>query len=174
MLEKLEDIIVVEYGFAVYGTNEPYWELRQHTPAGEDWIVDLEVNNDANTLVNSLRDYVNGFDIDYEVEVLVAMRGTHGVPGSIKTLLEDAEWKYETLKSLLKDIENFIDNKKKTINTEFEKQLIEILDIYAPGWHENNEPLDGDEVDCLVEHLRNQLNLINGNITQEEYEELEG
>lgn len=56
---------------------------------------------------------------------------------------------------------------------EFEKQLIEILDIYAPGWYEDNEPLDGDEVDILVEHLRNRLNLINGNITQKEYEELE-
>lgn len=56
---------------------------------------------------------------------------------------------------------------------EFEKQLLEILDIYAPNWYKDNEPLDGDEVDCLVEHLRNQLNLINGNITQEEYEKLE-
>ena len=108
VLEKLEDIIVIEYGFAVYGTNEPYWELRQHTPAGEDWIVELEVNNDANTLVDSLRDYVNGFDIAYEV--LIAMRGTHGVPSSIRTLLEDAEWKYETLKNLLKDVEKSIDN----------------------------------------------------------------
>lgn len=54
---------------------------------------------------------------------------------------------------------------------EFEKELIEILDRYAPDWEE--EPLDGDDVDSLVEHLRNQLNLINGNITRKEYEELE-
>lgn len=33
--------------------------------------------------------------------------------------------------------------------------------------------LTGDEVDVLVEHLRNRLNLLNGNITDEEYEILE-
>ena len=55
---------------------------------------------------------------------------------------------------------------------EFEKELIQILNIYTENiWQE--DPLDGDEVDRLVEHLRNKLNLINGNITQEEYERLE-
>ena len=55
---------------------------------------------------------------------------------------------------------------------EFEKQLLEILDIYTEkDW--KNEPLDSDEVDKLVEHLRNQLDLINGNITDEEYREKE-
>ena len=53
---------------------------------------------------------------------------------------------------------------------QFEEELYKILDIYT----ENGEfDLDGDEVDALVEHLRNQLNLIYGNITNEEYAELE-
>lgn len=55
---------------------------------------------------------------------------------------------------------------------EFEKELIDILDIYTEKTWET-EPLDGDEVDVLIEHLRNRLNLINGNITQEEYDDLE-
>lgn len=54
---------------------------------------------------------------------------------------------------------------------QFGEQLIEILDIYTDKeWI--NEPLDGDEVDKLVENIKNQLNLINGNITSKEYEEL--
>lgn len=56
---------------------------------------------------------------------------------------------------------------------EFEKELIKILDIYSEGDWET-EPLDGDEVDRLTEHLRNRLNLLNGNITKEEYDCLEG
>lgn len=56
------------------------------------------------------------------------------------------------------------------LNLEFEKQLQEILDIYNQG---NNEALDGDEVDILIKHLRNQLNLMQGNITNKEYKELE-
>ena len=55
---------------------------------------------------------------------------------------------------------------------EFEKELISILDIYTEKTWEI-EPLDGDEVDMLIEHLRNRLNLINGNITQKEYNCLE-
>ena len=56
---------------------------------------------------------------------------------------------------------------------EYEKELIDILNTYSEFTGEE-EPLDGDEVDRLVEHLRNKLNLINGNITREEYDKLEG
>ena len=56
---------------------------------------------------------------------------------------------------------------------EYEKELIDIFNTYNEfTWEE--EPLEGDEVDRLVEHLRNKLNLINGNITREEYDKLEG
>jgi len=55
---------------------------------------------------------------------------------------------------------------------EFEKELIQILDIYTENtWQE--EPLDGDEVNTLIKHLQNKLNLLNGNITREEYEKEE-
>ena len=54
---------------------------------------------------------------------------------------------------------------------EFEKELISVLNTYTDGeW--TDEPLDGDEVDRLVETLRNKLNLINGNITKSEYDSL--
>jgi hypothetical protein len=54
---------------------------------------------------------------------------------------------------------------------EFEKELIDILNTYTNGeW--TTDPLDGDEVDSLVENLRNKLNLLNGNITKSEYDSL--
>ena len=53
---------------------------------------------------------------------------------------------------------------------QFEEQLDKILDIYT---EDGEYDLDGDEVDTLVEHLRNQLNLICGNITNDEYWKLE-
>lgn len=53
---------------------------------------------------------------------------------------------------------------------EFGKQLIEILDIYTDKeWAD--EPLDENEVNDLLKVLEKQLNLINGNITEEEYME---
>lgn len=58
------------------------------------------------------------------------------------------------------------------IELEYEKELMAILDKYANDW--TIEPLDSDEVETLIEHLRNQLDLINGNITNKEYLEREG
>ena len=55
----------------------------------------------------------------------------------------------------------------KTINYEaFSEPLQSIIDEYKDG---SKEPLDGDEVDRLTEHLRNKLNLSEGNITEKEY-----
>jgi hypothetical protein len=54
---------------------------------------------------------------------------------------------------------------------EYEDELYSILNKYADDWEK--EPLDGDEVEKLINHLRNQLNLINGNITTDEYLERE-
>ena len=54
---------------------------------------------------------------------------------------------------------------------EFYEELKGIMEKYNQSdW---NEPLDGDEVDLLVDHLKNQLNLMNGNITDDEYLQLE-
>ena len=51
---------------------------------------------------------------------------------------------------------------------EFGKQLIEILDIYTQKeWVD--EPLSEDEIKELTKTLENQLNFINGNITEREY-----
>ena len=58
-------------------------------------------------------------------------------------------------------------------NQEYDKALYDILDTYTENSWED-EPLDGDEVDRLTEFLRAKLNLINGNITQEEYNKILG
>lgn len=49
--------------------------------------------------------------------------------------------------------------------------LEEIIEEYKDG---DNEPLDGDEVDDLVEILRAKINLHEGNITEEEYNKILG
>lgn len=58
-------------------------------------------------------------------------------------------------------------------NNEYAKLLYKILDIYT-NYKWEDEPLDGDDVDRLTELLRVKLNLINGNITQEEYNKILG
>ena len=67
------------------------------------------------------------------------------------------------------DEKGFYVVKTPTRNINFSDKLVEILDVYTTGDFDN-EPLDGDEVDTLAEIVKLQLNLINGNITNSEYE----
>ena len=45
-------------------------------------------------------------------------------------------------------------------------ELQNIIDSYKDG---NDEPLDGDEVERLVLHIKAKINLMEGNITEHEY-----
>lgn len=79
----------------------------------------------------------------------------------------DISWELKNYMIIIK-----VKKYRKFVELQFEKPLYKILNIYTEKeWI--NEPLDSDEVDILIEHLRNQLNLINGNITNEEYNYLE-
>lgn len=82
------------------GKDDYYVELNQSTPAGEDWWETIDFNGTTNDFINGVIRRYNSFDIDDEVEPYVEMRGTRGVPSSIKVLLEDAEWKEEQLNKL--------------------------------------------------------------------------
>lgn len=53
------------------------------------------------------------------------------------------------------------------------EQLLPIIEEYK-GSADENEPLDGDEVDDLCKIIKAKINLHEGNITQEEYDEILG
>ena len=58
------------------------------------------------------------------------------------------------------------------------KQLLPIIEEYRGGAvsfaNNENEPLDGAEVDDLVKIIKAKINLHEGNITEEEYNEILG
>lgn len=83
-------------------------------------------------------------------------------------IVKDLEELFKADNNILKFLTMKVKEKKES---EFSKQLYKILDIWTENsWKE--EPLEEDEVNILIEILRNQLNLINGNITEEEYEKV--
>lgn len=53
----------------------------------------------------------------------------------------------------------------------WETQLQPIIDEYKDGWI---DPLDGDDVDNLCTIIKAKINLMEGNITQEEYNKILG
>ncbi len=82
-----------------------YVELNQHTPLGEDWWITILFDGTNEGFIQNVRKYYNSFDVDEEVEPLVNNRGKHGIPSSIRSLVEDAEWKEEKLSQLTRDLE---------------------------------------------------------------------
>ena len=58
------------------------------------------------------------------------------------------------------------------------EQLLPIIEEYRGGVvllvNDENEPLDGDEVDDLCKIIKAKINLHEGNITQKEYDKILG
>lgn len=71
-------------------------ELSKYTPAGEDFSFTIDANDD---LQRQVEEYANDFDVDEHVKMWIDGPGT---PGSIRVLLEDAEWIDEDLHRLAK------------------------------------------------------------------------
>lgn len=80
---------------------EYYLDISLGTPCGEDWIETIWFNGTLNSFIESLEARIENFDIDEEIEPWISQRGKNGVPSSISALIEDANWKLETLEDLL-------------------------------------------------------------------------
>lgn len=85
--------------------NATYVELNQSTPLGEDWWTTIWFDGTNEGFIQGVIEYYNSFNVDEEVEPLVEMRGQRGVPSSIRSLVEDAEWKDTKLEQLADDLE---------------------------------------------------------------------
>ena len=103
------------YGEITEQNEDYYIEINQDTPAGEDWIVTIWFDGDDESFINSFRKFVESFDIDEEVELWIESRGKNGVPSSVRELVEDAEWKKETLGKTLKDLEDIDKDNRVTL-----------------------------------------------------------
>lgn len=71
-------------------------ELSKYSPAGEDFSFIIDANDD---LQRQVEEYANNFDVDEHVKMWI---DGPGAPGSIRELLEDAEWIDEDLQDLAK------------------------------------------------------------------------
>lgn len=90
--------ILEAHGWAVSSyTDDGRVELEKYSPAGEDFIMCVEVNN----FPDAVMEYYEDFDVDEHIEMWVEARrnGTSGVP-TTRRLVEDAEAIDEMLKEL--------------------------------------------------------------------------
>ena len=66
------------------------YELEWYSEAGEDMIDYITADNDRE-FVTAYRTIALNFDADEHAEMWVSMRGTRGVPRSIRELINDAD-----------------------------------------------------------------------------------
>lgn len=76
--------------------------LQKFSPAGEDFFFYADKHNFA----NSVAEYAEDFDADEHAEMWVEIRGKHGVPRSIRTLINDAD----AIKKMLTELSEQINN----------------------------------------------------------------
>ncbi len=102
--------ICEENGWTVDESDDNYIELRQHSPAGEDFsfCVDME------KFTENVRAYEGDFSVDEHVELWLPSRGKNGCPLSIRALVEDAE----AIKMMLGELALALEEKQSEIDNE--------------------------------------------------------
>lgn len=113
--KEIEDVLSAygfyERSFAVHKQDGEYYvELEQHTPAGEDWIITIWFDETKDDFIGKINDYSDEFDVDEEAAFFIANRGNHGIPESVRVILEDQEWKEKTLNDMSYELVEFLSN----------------------------------------------------------------
>ena len=85
-------------------TDDGRVEVQKYSPAGEDFLVCVEVEN----FPESVREYANDFDADEYAEMWIEARGrVNGVPNSVRELIDDAE----EIKKMLNELADVLEEK---------------------------------------------------------------
>lgn len=118
-LEQKYIDILEENDWYVCACNDRIVELEKYSPAGEDFIMDIAVDN----FPESVREYANDFDVDEHAAMWIEARGkVKGVSDSIRELIDDAE----AIKEMICELADALEEKNinNTINENL-KQYIE-------------------------------------------------
>lgn len=78
--------------------------------AGQDIPVEIDFDGTVSDLVNKYSDFAENYDVDDEVELYANMRGTKGVPATIRELLDDCQEAKDTLMDIARKMQTVIKN----------------------------------------------------------------
>lgn len=78
--------------------------------AGQDIPVEIDFDGTVEDLVNKFSIYAENYNVDEEVEIFAPMRGTNGVPTTIRELLDDCQEAKDTLLDIAKKMKSAINN----------------------------------------------------------------
>ncbi len=81
--------------------------------AGQDIPVEFDYDGTEKDFVKKFCDYAEAYDVDEEVELYAGMRGTRGVPDTIRELLNDCQEAKDSLMNMAEKLKNCIKGKPK-------------------------------------------------------------
>jgi hypothetical protein len=93
--EQIEKIEALDW--RIYEPADGSIELEKHTPAGEDFTIYINPDDDILTTIDAV---YSSYDPDEHAAELIPYRGQRGVPATIRAILEDAE----ALQKMLHDL----------------------------------------------------------------------
>ena len=86
---------ITKQGFSIideYAENQKYYvEMELCSDLGEAFLITIEYDGTDGGFIHAFLDYYDDFDADDHAAALIPMRGTNGVPSSIRAILYDAE-----------------------------------------------------------------------------------
>lgn len=147
---KESEMEILERYFNIVYEDEDSYEMETWTNKGVNMLIDLE--KDGNELLEQLKDYVDNFDIDYEID-LHREDERYRNDFTIEESLEDFEDYINYLKSLINELEHI---EKKYTYEDFDNcTLEESLEILKREVKNKNINADDLIVD-IEEELRKQ------------------
>lgn len=96
--EDLQELLEQQEWNVTFFENEMM--IQRFSDAGEDFWIEVEMNNDIPSAIEQIKAYADEFDVDEHVGSWVDYRGENGVPESISELLDDAKDLKEKLNDL--------------------------------------------------------------------------
>ena len=94
------------YGKYTIEDNFACFEFWTNT-AGQDVVVEFDYDGTPEDFVEQFVEYAENYDVDSEVELFVGMRGQHGIPSSVRTIIDDCEEAKETLMDIAESLSRF-------------------------------------------------------------------
>ena len=113
-------------------TDDGRVELEKYSPAGEDFLICVEIEN----FPESVRMYANDFDADEHAEMWIEARGrVKGIPESIRELIDDAEG----IQKMLNELADALEEKAEKENEVWTLFVLDFDGTYDNDFEHSNE-----------------------------------
>lgn len=109
MIDKRYYEAIESCGWSVCSDDDDGVELEISSPAGEDFIF----YSDTRDFPTGAIEYARCFDPDEHAAELIENRGKHGIPDSVRTLIDDAD----AIKEMLTQFANALDEARADIES---------------------------------------------------------